>query len=113
MEAACRATADALDALTAPDDEDVAEFATLAADTIQAEAEAARAIEPPDDLAADHRAFIANTDDQADRWQEIGEVAATDAETLERAIQELSELTLGRDELATEMGITACRRAPE
>lgn len=113
MDATCRATAEALDALTPPDDGDVAEFATLAADTIQAEAEAARAIDPPDDLAADHRAFIANTDDQASRWREIGEIAAADAAALDRSIQEISQLTLGRDELVTEMGIDDCRRAAE
>jgi hypothetical protein len=111
MGAACRATAEAFDALPPPIDDDVAEFATLAADTIQAEAEAARAIDPPDDLDADHRAFIANTDDQASRWREIGELAATDAAALDRSIEEISQLTLGRDELVTEMGIDDCRRA--
>jgi hypothetical protein len=112
MDAACVVTSSVLDALPTPPDEiSTPDFATLAATAIENEAERARTIEPPDDLAADHRAFVANTDDQASRWREIARLPAGQEEGLNRLSGEIAQLTLGRDDLATEMGIVACRRA--
>jgi HAMP domain-containing protein len=114
MDAACAVTSGELAALpTPPGDISTPDFATLAATAIGNEAERARTIEPPDDLAADHRAFVANTDDQASRWREIAEISADDEAELNRLSSEIAQLTLGRDDLATEMGIVACRRAAE
>jgi hypothetical protein len=112
MDAACVVTSSELAALPTPPGEiSTPDFATLAATAIENEAERARTIEPPEDLAADHRAFVANTDEQASRWREIGQLPADQEEGLNRLSGEIAQLTLGRDDLATEMGIVACRRA--
>ena len=112
MDAACIVTSIELDALPTPPGEiSTPDFATLAATAIENEAERARTVEPPDDLAADHRAFVANTDDQASRWREIAQLPLDEEDGLNRLSGEIAQLTLGRDDLATEMGIVACRRA--
>lgn len=111
MEAICVETAAALAALPPPpDDTGRADFALAAAATIEAEAELAREIEPPAILDGDHRAFVANTDQQAARWRDIAEIPAEDADELNRVSGEIGALTLGRDDLAEEMGLAACRR---
>jgi hypothetical protein len=118
MSAACRVTLAELAALPSPPAEiAMTDFAALAATAIEQEAERIRTIAPPDDLDGDHRAFIANTDDQASRWREIAneidtEIDAGGAE-LNRLSGEIAQLTLGRDDLAVEMGISACRRADD
>ena len=119
MGAACRVTLAELAALPSPPVEiTMTDFAALAATAIEHEAERIRTIEPPDDLDGDHRAFIANTDDQASRWREIGTGIdtgggddAADAAELNRLSGDIAQLTLGRDDLAVEMGISVCRRA--
>jgi hypothetical protein len=112
MEATCRDTAAELDALgTPPEESGHAEFAVAAATIIGDEAERAREIEAPDAAEDDHRAFIANTDDQASRWNELAVIAPDDAEELGRVSTEIAQLTLGRDELAQQMGLLACRRS--
>jgi hypothetical protein len=111
MEQACASTASALDALAAPTEATMADFAAQASAVIADEAERLRTIEPPDDAAADHRAFIANTDEQAARWGEVAQTSATDTAELDRLVEEIGQLTLGRDDLAAEMGIEGCRRA--
>ena len=124
MGAACRVTLAELAALPSPPVEiAMTDFAALAATAIEHEAERIRTIEPPDDLDGDHRAFIANTDDQASRWREIGTGIdtgidtggddAADAAELNRLSGDIAQLTLGRDDLAVEMGISACRRADD
>jgi hypothetical protein len=110
MTDACGVTAAALDALPAPTEGSMADFATEASALIADEAERLRVIEPPDDLDADHRAFVLNTDDQAASWAEVAATSATDSAALDRLVEEIGQLTLGRDELAGEMGIDACRR---
>jgi hypothetical protein len=112
MEQACAVTATALDALPEPTGATMADFASQAAAVIADEAERLRVIEPPDDAAADHRAFIANTDRQAASWGEVAGTEATDTAELDRLVEEIGQLTLGRDELAHEMGLDGCRRAP-
>ena len=113
MGATCLITVAELDALPTPPGEiTVAEFATRAAAAIGNEAERARTFDAPEDLAADHRAFIANTDQQASRWVEIAGITGGDSAELNRLSEEIAQLTLGRDDLVDEMGIVDCRRAP-
>jgi hypothetical protein len=111
MEAVC-ATAEAeLDSLPDPPDEiTVSAFAVEVARIVQNEADAVRTIDPPDDLSEEHRAFIANTDDQARSWLALADVAETLPEEIGDRRTEIAELILGRDDLATEMGLPACRR---
>ena len=119
MGAACRVTLAELAALPSPPVEiAMTDFAALAATAIEHEAERIRAVDPPDGLDGDHRAFIANTDDQASRWREIATGIdaggdAADAAELNRLSGDIAQLTLVRDELAVEMGISVCRRADD
>jgi len=107
----CLETADRLDALAPPAaDVDVGSFASGVADALRDEAERARQLDPPAELDDDHRAFVQNTDDQAARWGELSTLPSSDAGFGE-ATKAIGELTLGRDDLATAMGVDACARA--
>jgi len=111
MEAACATAETELESLPDPPDQiTVSAFALEVARIVQNEADAARTIDPPDDLAEQHRAWIANTDDQARGWLDLAGVAETQPEEIGDLRTEIAELILGRDDLATEMGIPACRR---
>ncbi len=68
LEAICADTAAQLDALPDPPDGiTITEFATQASSILTGEAEQVRELDPPDDLDDDHRALIANDEDQAAR----------------------------------------------
>ncbi|NND75155.1 MAG: hypothetical protein HKN44_09130 [Ilumatobacter sp.] len=88
----------------------VAEFALAVAAGLEAEAELLRAVEPPADLAADHRALIRNTDDQARRWTALASTTPDDTAAFGVIQTEILELGLGRDDLAQEMDLPGCRR---
>jgi hypothetical protein len=60
----------------------------------------------PADLAADHRAFVLNTDDQATAWRAI----ADDPSQIDASSTRIGELVRGRNDLVDEMGATRCRR---
>lgn len=107
LEAICADTTAALDRLPDPPDQiTVADFATSAAGLLENEAEHARALDPPSELAQDHRAFVLNTDEQAARWRDL----AAGTGDLAAQTTTIAQLLLGRDDLATEMGADGCRR---
>lgn len=91
------------------DDAGVASFARSVADVLEREAEAARALQAPDDLDDDHRAFVQNTSDQAARWTLLATTPTDDAEAFGALQTDILQLTLGRDDLATAMDVVACR----
>ena len=75
LQSICVDTTDALDALPSPPEQiSVVDFATSAAGALDNEAERARALDVPDDLADDHRAFVRNTDEQVVAWRAIATV---------------------------------------
>ena len=90
----------------------VANFARSVADVLTRQAEAARALRSPDDLDDDHRAFVQNTADQAAAWTSLAITPSSDTEQFGALQTTILELTLGRDDLATEMDILACRVTP-
>ncbi len=109
LDAICAATTTELAALPVPPEQiSVTDFATRAAEALSAEAERMRRLDVPADLADDHRALVLNTDDQAAAWRDV----ATDAAAGENAFgtQLIGELTLGRNDLAAEIGADACVR---
>ena len=87
----------------------VASFARSVADVLTRQAEAARALRSLDDL---DRAFVQNTADQAAAWTSLAVTPSSDAEQFGALQTTILELTLGRDDLATEMDILACRVTP-
>ena len=110
LQAICADTTAALDALPQPPDQiTVAEFATSAASALADEAEQARSLRFPEDLDDDHRAFIRNTDEQADTWRAIATVGDDNAELGELTVR-IGELIRGRNDLVDEMGAPGCRR---
>lgn len=111
LAAACTAADAALDALPSPPEEiSPDDFAGEVARVLEEEAEAARLLRPPDDLADDHRAFVRNTDDQVRAWRTVAETVGTDPDAMSELSTQILELSLGRDDLSTEMGVDACRR---
>jgi hypothetical protein len=109
----CTDTTEQLDSLPEPPEQiSLANFATEASNALAGEAERVRRLEPPDELADDHRAFIRNTDEQATTWNELGSLPSADAETLEPLVTTIGQLTLGRNDLALEMGAPECQRSP-
>ena len=99
-------------ALAAPDGAGVAAFASTVADILTRQADAARALRPPSDLDDDHRAFVQNTADQAARWATLATTSPEDAEQFGVIQTAILELTLGRDDLATDMDVPDCRVQP-
>ena len=100
LEAVCADTTATLDALPRPPEQiAVADFAVSAANALDEEAERARSLDVPDELAADHRAFVRNTDEQAAAWRAIS--------TTEQADEQFGELTV---RVVDEMGAPGCRR---
>jgi hypothetical protein len=107
----CTETGTRLDALVQPDGAGgVPAFATAVAEVLRSEAELARGLSVPEELDADHRALIRNTDDQAARWEELSAMPSTDA-GFGDLTREIGELTLGRNDLIADMGVDACERA--
>jgi hypothetical protein len=111
LAAACTVAGSALDDLPTPPEEiSPDDFATEVASVLEQEADAVRRLRPPADLADDHRAFIRNTDDQARAWRDVAATVGTEPGAVNDLSTEILELSLGRDDLATEMGAEACRR---
>lgn len=107
----CRGTTEALDALPRPPTGiSTADFADEAARLLAAEADAVRRLDPPDEVEDDHRAFVLNTDDQSSAWLEVAGTDQSDADALATATTVIGELTLGRNDLAEEMGVGDCAR---
>jgi hypothetical protein len=97
-------------ALTEPTDSaEVTAFASEVATALDNEADEARRLAAPRELDSDHRAFVQNTADQAVAWQALAAVAPEDTDAFGALQTEILQLTLGRDELAAEMGLEPCR----
>lgn len=110
LQSICVDTTATLDALPRPPELiSVTDFATSAAGALDNEAERARALDVPDDLADDHRAFVRNTDEQVIAWRAIATVG-DDSTRLDELTVRIGELIRGRNDLVDEMGATDCRR---
>lgn len=110
LQAICADTAATIDALPRPPEQiSVADFAVSAANALDDEAERTRSLDVTDELAADHRAFVRNTDEQAAAWQAISTTAQDDAQFGELTVR-VGELIRGRNDLVDEMGASGCRR---
>ena len=104
----CADTTDTINALPQPPEEiPVAAFATSAASALDNEAERARALEVPEGIADDHRAFLRNADEQAAAWRAIANAADDE---LDELTVRVGELIRGRNDLVDEMGAPGCRR---
>lgn len=110
LQAICVATTATFDALPQPPEQiSVADFATSAASALDNESERARSLEVPDSLDDDHRAFIRNTDEQAETWRAIATAGDDNAQLGELTVR-VGELIRGRNDLVDEMGAPGCRR---
>ena len=112
MNRACVRSRESEQLLAAPADAaEVPAFARDVAALLRSESDAFRAIRPPTDFDADHRAFIQNTDDQASRWESLAATSPADTEAFGALQTEILQLSLGRDDLASEIDVPACRRS--
>jgi len=112
LEAICIDTTAELQTLpTPPEQISVTDFATLAAELLDGEAAEVDRLDVPDDatLRGDHRAFVRNTEEQADACRSIAGAGADSADLVTSA-DLVRQLVLGRNDLAEEMGAPACRR---
>jgi hypothetical protein len=110
LQSICVDTTTTLDALPRPPEQiSVADFATSAAGALDNEAERSRALDVPDELADDHRAFVRNTDEQVVAWRSIATVG-DDSARLDELTVRIGELIRGRNDLVDDMGATDCRR---
>ena len=110
LQSICVDTTATLDAIPQPPEQiSVADFATSAAGALDNEAEQARALGVPDEIAGDHRAFVRNTDEQVVAWRAIATVG-DDSARLDELTVRIGELVRGRNDLVDEMGATGCRR---
>jgi len=110
LQTICVDTTARLDALAQPPEQiSVADFASSAASALDNEAERVRSLDIPDELDADHRAFILNTDEQSAVWTAIATVDDDEVRLGELTVQ-FGELIRGRNDLADEMGAPGCRR---
>jgi hypothetical protein len=109
----CDATTQRLDVLPVPPDEiSRTDWAGEVARALRDEAAAFDEIDVGDARRTDHASFVENTEGQAASWLALGEalaVAEPDGPTISDLTTEISELTLGRNDLADEMGLAGCR----
>ncbi len=113
LEAVCAETASQLAALPDPPDGiTVTDFATQASSILTGEAERLRGLDAPADLDDDHRALIANDEDQAAGWTDVAAAATGDSATLAEITTTIQSLNLGRNDLVTELGAPGCVRSP-
>lgn len=109
LDTICAATTAELTGLpTPPEQISVVDFASSAALALSSEADEMRRLDAPADVDDDHRALVLNTDDQAAAWRQVAEDAAAGSTAFDT--QRIGELTLGRNDLVTEMGADACVR---
>ncbi len=107
----CAATDERLAELPAPGD-GLAEtdWAGEVSRVVETEADALGDVGTISDVRDDHRTFITNTRDQAAQWSLLSTaIASADADGIDSARTEILELSLGRIELAEELGISGCR----
>ena len=108
----CLATTERLDELPNPPDEiSRADWAGEVSRALRDEAAAFDEIDVGDDRRTDHASMVENTEQQAAEWMALGEALAAgepDAAAVGELTTEISELTLGRNDLADEMGLTGC-----
>lgn len=111
----CVTTNAELDALPAPPTEiSRVDWTAEVARLLSEEAAAFDQIQVGDDLRTDHASLVENTEDQAAQWTVLNGILARPeaegaSESIATATNEIAELTLGRNDLATEMGLAGCQ----
>ena len=112
----CTTTTERLATLPVPPDEiSRADWAGEVSRALRDEAAAFDRIEVGDERRTDHASIVANTEDQAEQWMALSVALAPGAATdtgdasIADLTTEITELTLGRNDLADEMGLVGCR----
>jgi len=109
----CDVTTERLAALPTPPDEiSRADWAGEVARALRDEATAFDEINVGNDLRTDHASFVENTEGQAAGWVALGAALAgdePDGATISDLTTDITELTLGRNDLADEMQLAGCR----
>lgn len=109
----CRSTTERLDALPTPPEEiSRSDWAGEVSRALRDEAAAFDEINAGNERRTDHASFVENTESQAAQWLALSEELATpepNSTTIGELTNEITELTLGRNDLADEMGLAGCQ----
>jgi len=109
----CTATTERLETLPSPPDEISREdWSGEVSRALRDEAAAFDEINVGNERRTDHASFVENTENQAAQWLALSEALASaepDSSTIAELTTEITELTLGRNDLAEEMKLTGCQ----
>ena len=107
----CRSTDARLDAVgTPPDDINPGDWAREVGLAFRAESEAAGALIVASSVGEQHRRLVRTTTDLAQAFADLAGAIDTDGE-IATLNTEITELSLGRDDLAVEIGLPDCARS--
>lgn len=107
----CRSTDARLDALgTPPDDINPGDWAREVGLALRAEFESAGALIVVSSVGEQHRRLIRTTTDLSQAYSDLGDAIDTGAE-ISVLNTEITQLSLGRDDLAVELGLPECARS--
>lgn len=108
----CVATDARLDALpTPPEQIGASDWAGEVSRAFRAEASSASALTVDAEVRELHRSFVTTTQDLADQWSQLATALATDPDDIGSTDVEITALSLGRDDVATDLGLEACVRS--
>lgn len=112
MTTICVSTDDRLAALPAPPEQiSPTDWAAEVARAFRAESTAASNLTVDGDIRELHRSFTTTTADLADTYDDLSATLTTDPDGIGEINVEITELSLGRDDVATELGLDACVRS--
>ncbi len=100
----------ALAQLPPPEESGQAEWVDAVALVLLDEAAAFDVLFVSDSRRSDHLSFVVNTEQQAAEWANLAAALRNgDSEALAASTDEIAALTLGRNDLAAEMGLDGCQ----
>ena len=111
MEEICTGTGERLDALPEPPEQiRPTDWATEVAGILRSEATDADGLVVTGELRAAHRDYVSTVGDLADAYDTLATALTDDAESIGPVRDEITSLSLGRDDVADQLGLAACRR---
>ena len=111
MEEICTTTSRRLEALPEPPEQiRPTDWAAEVAASLRAEATAADALVVTGDVRADHRTYVSTVGDLADAYDTLAVSLADDPGSIGPVRDEITSLSLGRDDVAELLELPSCRR---
>ncbi len=109
MNEICAAATERLgDLPTPPDEIGQADWAGEVSMILRDEAAAFDELSVGENLRENHGSLIANTEELSAQWAEVREALSAGSDSIGDISSEIAELTLGREDLAVDMGLDRC-----